>query len=175
MISFKHSSRLWLALLLPAVTLWGACKRTKYTCPAYTSAFVLDMPAYKRSAAQDSMSASADTSLDVDVIAVLAERIRKDPPLRYEYDADSVPKFPESSVIKTNVLLIKRISRRRKDKMMASVPMISIFPVSPDSLRPNEEAPGLIEDATIKKDEESETPTDEKPEDANKDGEAKPD
>lgn len=128
-----------LAVALPALMLWGGCKRTKYICPAYQSAFVLDMPTYKRSAALDSMSASADTSLDVDVIAVLAERIRKEPTSRYEYDADSVPKFPTLGDIKTNVLLIKRISRRRKDKLMANVPMITVFPVSPDSAQAGEE------------------------------------
>jgi len=127
-----------LAVALPALMLWGGCKRTKYICPAYQSAFVLDMPTYKRSSALDSMAASADTSLDVDVIAVLAERIRKEPGSRYEYDADSVPKFPMIGDIKTNVLLIKRISRRRKDKLMANVPMITVFPVSPDSAQGEE-------------------------------------
>lgn len=130
-----------LAVTLPALMLWGGCKRTKYICPAYQSAFVLDMPTYKRSSALDSMAASADTSLDVDVIAVLAERVRKEPTSRYEYDADSVPKFPTIGDIKTNVLLIKRISRRRKDKLMANVPMITVFPVSPDSTQGEEGAP----------------------------------
>ncbi len=112
--------------------LWASCKRTKYVCAAYTSAFVLDMPTYKRNAALDSMAIAADTSLDIDVIAVLAERIKKDPLPKYAYTEDSVPQFPASGVIKTNVLLIKKISRRRKDKMMAQVPMITVFPKSPE-------------------------------------------
>lgn|GEM_PF-4449936 len=112
---------------------WSSCKRTRYTCAAYTSAFVLDLPTYKRSAAQDSMEKGADTNLDVDIVAVLADRIRRVPAIKYEFDGDSTPIFPPSGVIKTNVLLIKKISRRRKDKLMASVPMITVFPSSPDS------------------------------------------
>jgi hypothetical protein len=170
-------ARFCLALLVPALVLWSGCKRTKYTCAAYQSAFVLDMPTYKRSAAQDSMSASADTSLDVDVIAVLAERIRKTPPLRYAYDADSVPLFADNSVIKTNVLLIKRISRKRKDKMMASVPMITIFPKSADSTLngADERDPTVAPETTSEPDPSDEpTPVQSKEAEAEKKEEVKP-
>jgi hypothetical protein len=132
-MAFWRTVAFWTAVGLPTAMLWSSCKTTKYTCPAYQSAFVLDLPTYKRTSALDSMEKGADTSLDVDVVAVLAERIRKVPALKYEYEADSTPIFPPSGVIKTRVLLIKKISRRRKDKLMASVPMITVFPTSPDS------------------------------------------
>ena len=152
-----------LACLVPALLLLGACKRTKYICPAYQSAFVLDAPAYKRSSAQDSMAASADTSLDADVIMVLAERILKDPVSKYEFDADSVPKFPDNGVVKTNVLLIKRISRRRKDKLMASVPMITTFPEKTDSAQNGELIEGDSKAVPAGDDENPTTAPDEKP------------
>lgn len=106
------------------------CK-TKYVCPAYTSAFVLDMPAYKVSKAQDSMAIAADTSLDVDVIMLLAERIWPPQQVRSS-NPDSLP-FPDDKVVKTQYLLLKKVSRKKKNKLLASVPMITVFPASTDT------------------------------------------
>ena len=109
---------------------WAGCNRKAYICPAYQSVFQLDMAAYKRNQAMDSLALAADTSLDIDVIAVLAERIRKNQDADQSLDADSTPQFTTPSVVKNEFLIIKSISRKRKNKLLASVPMVTVFPAS---------------------------------------------
>jgi hypothetical protein len=128
-------------LLCGFFLLASGCK-TKYICPAYQSAFQLDMAAYKIPKGLDSMAIAADTSLDVDVIAMLAERIRKQPANVYAFNQDSQPQFPANLVIKNEYLIIKRISRKKKSKIIASVPMITVFPESADSTKGKEATEG---------------------------------
>jgi hypothetical protein len=131
-----RSISLAITVLMLAFTL--GCK-TKYVCPAYTSAFLLDMPAYKVSKAQDSMAVAADTSLDVDVIAVLAERIWPAEAAQSN-DPDSL-EFPSDHVVKTQYLLIRKVNRKKKNKLIATVPMITVFPPSTDSTDGEEAIP----------------------------------
>ncbi len=123
-----------ISVLLLAFSL--GCK-TKYVCPAYTSAFLLDMPAYKVSKAADSMAIASDTSLDVDVIAVLAERIWPVQMVRSN-DVDSL-EFPSDHVVKTQYLLLKKMGKKKKNKLLATVPMITVFPEGPEDTTSEEE------------------------------------
>ena len=108
-----------------------ACTRKQYICPAYQSAFQLDMLAYKIPANNDSLALAADSNAEIDVIMMLAERIRPQL-ITQATDIDSLT-FPPDMVNKSQVLLLKKVKRKTKDKLLATVPMVTVFPETVDS------------------------------------------
>ena len=130
--------------------LFSSCIKTKYICPAYQSAFQLEMYSYKRDKLADSLATAADTNAFIDVVMTLAERIRLEDKIKEEADPNAEPVFPVDNVFKTEYLLIKKVKKKAKLKLLATVPMITIFPASLDSTA-GEETEVVVDEEKSKK------------------------
>lgn len=144
-----NTNTIFVLLLLAVVAMYNmACNRTQYICPAYQSAFYLSEPVDTKSFmiigkdsslyAFDSSATESEQPEQIFISPVQQPKRTKNSLLGVTpeqfalFDIEDTATAPiiDNMVRKNKVLLIERMHKKKKEKLMATVPMITVFPDS---------------------------------------------